>query len=1368
MKKYVTKNKLHFISFFIIFICLGEVFAVDNVGIGTISPDPSAILDLTSTNKGFLPPRMTTTERNAIGSPATGLIIYNNTNSRYEYNAGTPGTPNWSPIISNGITSVGLSMPSAFSVTGSPLIANGTLTVGWANQALNTVLAGPTSGSAAPTFRALVAGDIPNIDGTKIELASNVNGDLMYYNGTDWVRLGVGTNNQVLSSNGTIPGWSAPPSSLPSGTTDQTLRYSGSAWVANATVFANAAGKLTLGDATTNPGTIDLYDVSGGQKLTLQSANLAANSTYTIPDAGTTANFVMSEGVQTINGAKTLTGVTTFTDNIAIQGTTAKELRIYEPSGSGSDYTGFKAAAMTTGTTLIYTLPTTVGTAGQVLSAFDGAGTLSWVNGASGTVTSVGISLPTTVFTNGSAVTSTGNLSATFNTQTANTIFAGPTTGSAAVPAFRALVLNDIPNIDGTKIELASNVNGDLMYYNGTDWVRLGIGTNNYVLTSIGGIPGWQVLPPSLPSGSANNTLRYDQTGQWIANSSFTVDAAGSLNTSANIKATGTLNIIGTMTTGNLANTGSLVINDGNGQSATISTSDLSASRIYTLPDVGANSFFILNEGSQTINGIKTLTDNIIIKPNTGNTAKQIQFYEDFANGSNYISIQAPSDILTSNYNFTLPGNYGSSNQVLTTNGSGVLTWSTPSGSVPSGTDKQTLRYNGTSLEASGNLTNDGTNIGIGSAVGTAAAKLHQDGGNATATSHKFTAGTTTGQTASDGFDVGIDASGNAVINQNENLNMYFNTNNTERMRIWANGKIGINTAANFNDSLKMWLEGDMLINGDLVVTGNIDPTSLTLIPGSAPAGATKGTIYYDNTANSLKVTDGSTFTEIGSLIKSNIDLKNTDNTAKELKFYEPSTSGNNYTAFKAQPQGGDVTYTLPADKGTTGQVLSTSDNTGTLAWISAGGGGSVTSVGISLPTSVFTNGSAVTTSGNLSATFNTQTANTVFAGPSTGADAVPVFRALVAGDIPNIGASKISSGILPVANGGTNNNTVLTNSIVIGNTAGNGYTNTAAGTTGQILVGNTGAAPSWSNLSALSWGMTGNASTVPSTNYLGTSDAVDLSIRTNATEGIRIIGGATNTGNVGVSESTPSQKLTVKGNILLEPNGATASQLRFAIPSDTTKYTSFKAQTQAATINYTLPAAVGTTGQVLSTSDGSGTLAWANAVPTGAMMMWTIAAAPSGWLLCDGSAVSRTTYAALFALISTTYGTGDGSTTFNVPDLRGRFPLGSDNMGQGSANRVTATQADNLGQGSGAETVTLDGTQIPNHTHTLRAYTGANANSKTPLNNVLGSYTSNPSIYSAVSPDTNMNSSAITSTGGGLSHSNMPPYMTINFIIKY
>ena len=98
--------------------------------------------------------------------------------------------------------------------------------------------------------------------------------------------------------------------------------------------------------------------------------------------------------------------------------------------------------------------------------------------------------------------------------------------------------------------------------------------------------------------------------------------------------------------------------------------------------------------------------------------------------------------------------------------------------------------------------------------------------------------------------------------------------------------------------------------------------------------------------------------------------------------------------------------------------------------------------------------------------------------------------------------------------------------------------------------------------------------------------------------------------------------------------------------------------------------------------------------VPPGAITAYVAAAAPTGWLLCDGSAVSRTTYAALFAVIASTYGAGDGTTTFNVPDLRGRIPVGKNAATFGA---LAAT--------GGEETHILTSpAEIPSHTH---AFTG-------------------------------------------------------------
>jgi microcystin-dependent protein len=99
-------------------------------------------------------------------------------------------------------------------------------------------------------------------------------------------------------------------------------------------------------------------------------------------------------------------------------------------------------------------------------------------------------------------------------------------------------------------------------------------------------------------------------------------------------------------------------------------------------------------------------------------------------------------------------------------------------------------------------------------------------------------------------------------------------------------------------------------------------------------------------------------------------------------------------------------------------------------------------------------------------------------------------------------------------------------------------------------------------------------------------------------------------------------------------------------------------------------------------------------AVPTGTLIYSLTQNMGSGWLLCDGREVSRTTYAALFAEIGTRYGDGDSSTTFNLPDIRGRSPLGA-GTGDGLSSRDINTGL------IGEESHTLSVSEMPSHNHT-------------------------------------------------------------------
>jgi len=147
---------------------------------------------------------------------------------------------------------------------------------------------------------------------------------------------------------------------------------------------------------------------------------------------------------------------------------------------------------------------------------------------------------------------------------------------------------------------------------------------------------------------------------------------------------------------------------------------------------------------------------------------------------------------------------------------------------------------------------------------------------------------------------------------------------------------------------------------------------------------------------------------------------------------------------------------------------------------------------------------------------------------------------------------------------------------------------------------------------------------------------------------------------------------------------------------------------------------------------------------------------APSGWAKCEGQLLSIAQNSALFSLLGTTYG-GDGESTFGLPDLRGRVPLGS-GSGPGLSSKT-------LGQKSGTETNTLSVGQMPSHNHSINAVV-ADGNKSTPSGNLpAGTKLLDPE-YSNASATTTMNSNMVANKGSGQSVNNMQPYLSVTFII--
>lgn len=188
-------------------------------------------------------------------------------------------------------------------------------------------------------------------------------------------------------------------------------------------------------------------------------------------------------------------------------------------------------------------------------------------------------------------------------------------------------------------------------------------------------------------------------------------------------------------------------------------------------------------------------------------------------------------------------------------------------------------------------------------------------------------------------------------------------------------------------------------------------------------------------------------------------------------------------------------------------------------------------------------------------------------------------------------------------------------------------------------------------------------------------------------------------------------------------------------------------------------------------------TIANLNFVPVGSVSLWTTNTAPTGWLMCDGSAKSRLTYKGLFDVIGTTYGAGDGSTTFNIPDLRQRFPLGKANAGTGSTIGGTGGAIDHTHTGGSVSGTTASESS---HTHSLpNEVLELNGSGLTVDVNLDGA--TDTAVDGSPFPTTNLSDNfgfpLVTGAGGAHSHgagtlavgasgTNNPPYLVLNYIV--
>jgi hypothetical protein len=361
----------------------------------------------------------------------------------------------WAPLPVGTVTSVGLSLPSEFTITISPITSSGVLTAIWTSQTANKFLASPSGASGVPSFRGIQNIDLP-ISGVTAGTYNNitVNAEGIVTLGTNLAYL---LANQTVTLSGDVTGSGSTAITTTIGANK--VLYSMIQQIPALSLIGNSLG------ATGNVSTINLNPrlVFSGANIDLSASGVTASTygsaaqvpVFSVDVYGrvtSVTNTTISIPASSITAANSVTAGST---KITLGGTPANSvllgfsidvneanLTLNNIGGTLSVAKGGTGSTTSNGA-LTNLLPNQTGNAGKVLST-DGTNT-SWVAGSVGTVSSVGLVLPSIFNVTVTPITTSGNLTAVLNTQSANTVFAGPSSGAASAPTFRALVNLDLP-----------------------------------------------------------------------------------------------------------------------------------------------------------------------------------------------------------------------------------------------------------------------------------------------------------------------------------------------------------------------------------------------------------------------------------------------------------------------------------------------------------------------------------------------------------------------------------------------------------------------------------------------------------------------------------------------------------------------------------------------------------------------------------------------------------------------------------------------------------------------------------------------------------------------------------------------------------
>ncbi len=904
-----------------------------------------------------------------VGAPASdGLVLTTDTD----------GTLSWTSKSAGSVTSVGLSAPTDFTVSGTPVTSSGSLGLAWKNQSANDILAGPASGAAGtPSFRSLVAGDIPNLDAGKITtgtinsarlpvlaatdipnldaskitfgtfgvarggtgLNTYAKGQIVYSDAINSLAgLGIGSVNQVLVVDATgVPAWKNLPSDA--GGTVKSVGFTAPSIFSVIGTPITDSGTIALGLAPQAKNEVFVGPASGVNAAPTFRALTAADipnldaaqttaGTFNIAripsiPAGNITGVFASSTVPNLDAGKITSGVFA-----------AARIPNLDVVQGGTGITSNAKGDILYGDAINSLATLGIGSTGQVLSV-NAAGLPVWSAPAtSGTVTSVSATVPSVLTVAGSPVTGAGTLAFDLSSQASNEVFAGPLSGANAKPSFRSLAAADIPSLDAAKITTGIIGIGRI-----PDLDAAKVTSGVFAAARIPTLAASQI-PDLDASKITTGTIDAARLPAFSASQIPDLDAAkitsGTFNI-ARIPAIPAGSVTGTLAVANVPDLDASKIISGVFNPARIPVVSSSSVPNLDASKITSGTFGVARGGT----GLNTYAKGQIV-------------YSDAINSLAGLGIGSNGTVLTANSVTGLP-------EWKALPASGVTS---VAATVPS-----FLTVSGSPITATGTLAFDLATQAAGTVFTGPASGVN--------TAPSFRSLVSTDIPNLDAAKITTGSFSNTQIP------------NLDASKI-ATGLFASSLIPNLDASK--------------ITTGTIDSARL-------PALAAADIPNLDAAKITTGVFNAARIPAIASSSVPNLDASKITTGS-----FGVARGGTGITSnAKGDILYGDAINSLATlGIGSTGQVLSV-NAAGLPVWGALPASG-VTSVGLSLPSIFNVAGTPVTASGTIAATLATQTANTFFAGPSSGAATAPSFRSLAAADIPNLDASQVTTGIFSAA----------------------------------------------------------------------------------------------------------------------------------------------------------------------------------------------------------------------------------------------------------------------------------------------------------------------------------------------------------------